>query len=138
MTANGFRRIALGMEGALESAHMGHPDFRVNGRIFATLGYPDRKWGMVALTPDQQQAQVGEHEALTPVKGAWGAQGATLVRLDAVDEETLGAAMTLAWQSAMARPPVRQKKAARPKAARPRTASASRKRAAPTRPRRRA
>jgi hypothetical protein len=100
MTAKTFRRIALGMDGAIEGSHMGHADFRVGGRIFATLGYPDAKWGMVALTPDQQQAAVREHEALTPVKGAWGAKGATLVRLAAVDEETLGTALTMAWQNA--------------------------------------
>ena len=103
MTAAGFRRIALGMDGVVEGAHMGHADFRVNGRIFATLGYPDRKWGMVALTPAQQHTALREHEALAPVKGAWGAQGATLVNLAAVDQETLGAAMTLAWQNAMAK-----------------------------------
>lgn len=115
MTITGFRRIALGMDGAVESAHMGHPDFRVNGRVFATLGYPERKWGCVMLTPDHQQAEVGEHEALTPAKGAWGAQGATLVRLDEVDEETLGVVMTLAWQNAINKPPARKKKAARPR-----------------------
>jgi hypothetical protein len=103
MTANGFRRIALGMEGASERAHMGHPDFRVNGRIFATLGYPDEKWGMVALTPDQQRASVREHKALSPAKGAWGERGATLVRLAAIDEETLGAALTMAWQNAVSK-----------------------------------
>jgi hypothetical protein len=103
MTAKGFRRIALGMDRAFEGAHMGHADFRVSGRIFATLGYPDAKWGMVALTPEQQQTAVREHAALSPAKGAWGAKGATLVRLSAVDEETLGAAMTLAWQNAVAK-----------------------------------
>jgi hypothetical protein len=91
------------MDGALEGAHMGHADFRVSGRIFATLGYPDGNWGMVALTPEQQQTAVREHEALSAVKGTWGAKGATLVRLAAVDEETLGAAMTLAWQNAVAK-----------------------------------
>ena len=101
MTANGFRRIALGLEGASERGHMGHPDFRVHGRIFATLGYPDEKWGMVALTPDQQRTSVREHKALSPAKGAWGEQGATLVRLAAIDEETLGTALTMAWHNAV-------------------------------------
>jgi hypothetical protein len=106
MTADDFRRIALGMEGAVESAHHGHPDFRAGGRIFATLGYPNRDWGMVALTPEQQRAQVREHpEAFKPVKGAWGEQGSTNVRLDAIDDDTLGAAMTLAWQNARAKGP---------------------------------
>ena len=103
MTATGFRRIALGMKAASEGAHMGHADFRVGGRIFATLGYPDAKWGMVALTPEQQADAVRDHTALTPVKGAWGAKGATMVRLAAVDEETLGAALTAAWQNAVAK-----------------------------------
>jgi hypothetical protein len=104
MTADQFRRMALRMEGAIESAHMNHPDFRVNGRIFATLGYPDGKWGMVALTPDQQQAFLRAHDALSPAKGAWGEQGATMVRLADIDAETLGTAMTMAWQNAVAKP----------------------------------
>jgi hypothetical protein len=94
-----FRRIALGMEDAIEGAHMGHPDFRVNGRIFATLHH-DRQWGMVKLTPDQQQKFVREHPTtFVPENGAWGRGGCTAVRLDAVGEDTLGEAMTLAWQN---------------------------------------
>jgi hypothetical protein len=104
MTPNGFRRIALGLEGVVESAHHGHPDFRVRGRIFATLGYPDWKWGMVNLTPDQQRTWVREHlDGFVAVKGKWGEQGSTSVRLDAVDEETLGEALTLAWQNTIAK-----------------------------------
>jgi hypothetical protein len=104
MTPDGFRRIALGLEGAIESAHHGHPDFRVGGRIFATLGYPDRKWGMVNLTPDQQRTWVRQHpDAFVAVKGKWGEQGSTTVRLDAVEVETLGEALTLAWQNTVAR-----------------------------------
>ena len=98
-----FRRIALGMEGAIESAHMGHPDFRVNGRIFATL-HADHQWGMVKLTPGQQQKFVRENSAtFVPENGAWGRQGCTRVRLDSVEEDTLGEAMTLAWQNAAAK-----------------------------------
>ena len=104
MTPAGFRRIALGLRDALEQAHHGHPDFRVGGRIFATLGYPDGKWGMVSLTPEQQQTWVREHAgAFVPAKGAWGEQGSTMVRLDAVDEESLGEALTLAWQNTVAK-----------------------------------
>ena len=95
---NKLRRIALGMKGAIESAHMGHPDFRVNGRIFATL-HADNDWGMVKLTPDQQQEFIARDAAFVPENGAWGRQGCTAVRLDAVDEETLGEALTLAWQN---------------------------------------
>ena len=54
MTPDGFRRLALSLPEAIESAHMGHPDFRVGGRIFATLGSPDSSHGMVKLKPDQQ------------------------------------------------------------------------------------
>lgn len=108
MTSAGFRRIALGLTDTSEQAHHGHPDFRVGGRIFATLGYPDKKWGMVSLTPDQQRAWVRAHpDAFTPVKGAWGEQGATGVRLDAVDEEALGEALTRAWRNAVDKGPTR-------------------------------
>jgi hypothetical protein len=99
MRENDFRRMALGMEGAIESAHMGHPDFRVNNRIFATLHH-DREFGMVALTPGQQQQFMRDHpDAFAPESGAWGRGGSTRVRLAAVAEDTLGEAMTLAWQN---------------------------------------
>jgi hypothetical protein len=103
MTAEDFRRIALGMKDAIESAHMGHPDFRVNNRIFATLHH-DHAWGMVNLTPEQQQRFIrASPKAFVPEPGAWGRQGCTAVRLDAVDEETLGEALTLAWQNTAAK-----------------------------------
>lgn len=108
MTATGFRRIALGLKEAVEHAHHGHPDFRVGGRVFATLGYPDARWGMVALTPELQREWVRRHPAVfVPVKGAWGEQGATSVRLDSADEESLGEALTLAWRNAVAKGPAR-------------------------------
>jgi hypothetical protein len=100
LRASDFRRIALGMEGAVESAHMGHPDFRVNNRIFATLHHDDA-FGMVKLTPDEQQTFLRDYpKAFAPESGAWGRQGCTRVRLDAVDEDTIGEAMTLAWRAA--------------------------------------
>ena len=102
MNADDFRRIALGMKNAIEHAHMGHPDFRVNGRIFATL-HADHQWGMVKLTPEQQQIFVRNGPlAFVPEAGAWGRQGCTAVRLDIVDDDTLGQAITLAWQNATA------------------------------------
>jgi hypothetical protein len=103
-----FRRIALGLKDAVELAHHGHPDFRVGGRIFATLGYPDNKWGMVVLTPAQQRGFVRDHPgAFVPAAGAWGEQGSTTVRLDAIDEEALGEALTLAWRNAIEKGPTR-------------------------------
>ena len=101
LTARQFRRIALAMTGASEGEHMGHPDFRVSGRIFATLQH-GLKTGMVALTPEQQQRFVHDYpDAFMPEVGAWGRQGSTRVMLAAVEEETLGEAMTLAWQNTL-------------------------------------
>jgi hypothetical protein len=112
MTESDFRRIALGMKGALEQAHMGHPDFRANGRIFATLHH-DRERGMVKLTPDQQRRFMDDQPAaFSPEAGAWGRQGCTAVLLAALDEDTLGEALTLAWRN------VAEKIAARRPAAR--------------------
>jgi hypothetical protein len=100
MNAEDFRRIARGMPDAVEGAHMGHPDFRARGRIFATI-HPDHLNGMVKLTPEQQHTFVQDHPAtFAPESGAWGRQGCTRVRLDAADEDTLGEAITLAWQNA--------------------------------------
>ena len=87
------------MQDAVEGAHMGHPDFRVNNRIFASL-HSQNRFGMVRLTPDQQQRLIAEHpEAFAPESGAWGRSGGTRVMLTEVDEDTLGEAMTLAWQN---------------------------------------
>ena len=94
MTPDDFRRIALGMPGASESSHMRHPDFRIRGKVFATLGYPDKAWGMVKLTPEQQRAFVqSDPAAFVPVKGAWGEKGCTNVRLSAAREDLLQEAM---------------------------------------------
>jgi hypothetical protein len=99
MTPNEFRQLALKMSGSIEGAHMGHPDFRANGRIFATL-YPDGASGMVKLTPEQQQDFMHADSAtFVPASGAWGRQGCTTVHLDSVEEDMLGEAMTLAWQN---------------------------------------
>ena len=99
MTPDEFRRIAVSMNGAVEGAHMGHPDFRANGKIFATL-YPDGEHGMVKLTPEQQQDFMStDDDVFAPASGAWGRQGCTTVRLALVDEDKLGEAMTLALQN---------------------------------------
>jgi len=101
MSPDDFRRMALALDGAFESAHMGHPDFRVNKRIFATL-HADNRSGMVALTPHQQRQLIDEHpEMFMPEAGAWGRGGSTRVELAVVKEEVLGEALTLAWQNAI-------------------------------------
>jgi hypothetical protein len=115
MTAHGFRRLALGMSGAIEAEHMGHPDFRANGKIFATLGYPDSAWGMVKLTAEQQREFIQRQPScFQPVKGKWGLQGNTLVRLENATDEILGEALTEAWRGAIAKKAVK-KSGARPK-----------------------
>jgi hypothetical protein len=97
LSPDDFRRIALLMKDAAEGAHMGHPDFRAHGRIFATL-HADYEWGMVKLTPGQQRTFVRDHPAVfAPEKGAWGRQGCTKVRLASADESVVREAMTLAW-----------------------------------------
>lgn len=98
MTAAEFRRIALSCPEAEERAHMDHPDFRVAGKIFATLGYPDKAWGMVKLFPDQQaDFMKAEPEAFVPAKGAWGRGGSTCVQLKNVSKAALKKAMAAAW-----------------------------------------
>src|SRR5262245_20847215 len=117
MTADEFRRIALGLADAIESAHMGHPDFRVRGGIFATL-HADDKHGMVKLPPAEQQRFVQDFpETFAPENGAWGRQGCTRVTLAVADEETIGEAMTLAWQEMIR---TREAKEKKKKKARPR------------------
>ena len=109
MTADDFRRLALSMQGAIESAHMGHPDFRANGRIFATLHTND-SCGMVKLEPDEQRAVMREHpKVFEPSSGAWGRQGCTNVRLERADERTVQAAMMLAWEHVASAPPAKTK-----------------------------
>ena len=88
------------MADATENSHMDHPDFRVGGKIFASLGYPDKSWGMVKLPPEEQEFFSRNYpDAFTPVKGGWGRQGATQVHLKNVDKPTLRRAMIAACQN---------------------------------------
>jgi hypothetical protein len=99
MTVNDFRRMALSFEGAEERKHMEHPDFRVGGKIFATMGYPDKGSAMVKLTPEQQhEFNVAEPDVFVPVKGGWGKKGATTVRLKAAKKVTVRKALEAAWR----------------------------------------
>jgi hypothetical protein len=113
MNATSFRRLALSFEAAVEGAHMSHPDFRVNGRIFATI-QPGERTGMVKVSPDEQARLVRDHPTMfVPESGAWGRQGCTRVQLAEADPDVIGEAMTLAWQLAMRtparKPPVRRR-----------------------------
>ena len=100
MTANDFRKLALSLPEVVESAHMHHPDFRVGGKIFATLGYPDENWAVVKLTPDEQKRFIqSDPKAFYPVKGAWGRRGATSVHLPAAKIENVRKALDAAWRN---------------------------------------
>jgi hypothetical protein len=104
MNADDFRRIALSLEGAEESSHMGAPDFRVGGRIFATLASQRQGYGNLMLTPEQQAAFVEEAPDLfLPVAGGWGRNGATHIRLAVANEDMLAGALRTAWQIRVAR-----------------------------------
>ena len=111
LTPGEFRRLALDLPGVQEGAHMGHADFRANGRIFATLGSPDADHGMVKLAPEQQDMlMAAEPGIFRPAAGAWGRQGSTLVRLEAADAATVRSALAMAQGLALAQPPPRTRK----------------------------
>ena len=100
MSADEFREIALNFPEAMEAAHVGHPDFRVRGKIFATLGFPDESWGVAKLTPDQQQEIVArDPDMFQPVKGGWGRRGATHVFLAKAKSATVQKILTIAWRN---------------------------------------
>jgi hypothetical protein len=100
MTADEFRRIALSFPEAIESAHMHHPDFRVRGKIFATLGYPGSDWAMVKLSPERQiQFVRSDPDIFQPVKGAWGRRGNTNVYLPMAKVDMVREALAMAWRN---------------------------------------
>jgi hypothetical protein len=100
MTPDAFRRLALSFPDAVESAHIDHPDFRVRNKVFATLGYPDIRWGMVKLTPEQQALLVARHpEMFSAVKGGWGLRGATSIKLRPATQKAVLPALLAAWRN---------------------------------------
>jgi len=101
MTPADFRDIALSFPETSEHEHMNHPDFRVRGKIFATLGYPDDSHAMVKLTPEQQHDYLkSEPDVFAPSKGAWGRGGSTIVKLKAAKKTSLRTALAAAWRNA--------------------------------------
>jgi len=99
MTPNEFRALALNFPEAVESAHMYHPDFRVGGKIFATLGYPDEHFAMVKLSAEEQEEFVQTNPGVFKrVKGAWGRQGATNINLPAATTDIVREALGAAWR----------------------------------------
>jgi hypothetical protein len=99
MNAQDFRRLALLLEGAEEGSHMGAADFRVAGRIFATLASVKQGYGNLMLSPEQQAAFVEEQpDWFLPVAGGWGRMGATHIRLASANEDALAGALRTAWK----------------------------------------
>jgi len=95
-----FRRLALALPQTEQRQHMDHPDFRVAGKIFATLAYPNKQFGMVHLTPSQQEEFTQSHPAaFQPVPGAWGRKGCTHVILAKASRRALQEAMLTAWRN---------------------------------------
>ena len=98
MTAAEFRRMALALPGAEEGAHMGHADFRVAGKIFATLGYPDARFGTIMILPQDQDFLIRDHpKAFAPAAGAWGRAGTTSVLLRLAPRKVVAVALEAAW-----------------------------------------
>ena len=100
MTRDGFRRLALGLPEAEERSHQGNPDFRVRGKIFATLGPRDPKLAVVKLPREEQEMRVAAEPGIfAPITGAWGRQGWTTIDLSAADKVTVQSALATAWRS---------------------------------------
>ena len=104
MTADQFRKLVLSFPETEERAHHGHPDFRVAGRIFATLGHPDETRGMVQLTPEQQGEFMHDHPPVfAPEAGAWGRKGSTIVHLPKATKAVLQPAVEAAYQNTVSK-----------------------------------
>src|SRR5260370_28427036 len=99
MNAADCRRLALSMEGAEEGSHMGAADFRVGGRIFATLASQKQGYGNLMLTPAQQAEFLADQpDVFLPIAGGWGRMGMTHIRLAKADEDVLSGALRTAWR----------------------------------------
>lgn len=100
MTPDDFRRLALQLPEAVEQEHGKHPDFRVRGKVFATLGWPNEEWGVVRLSPDEQELRISaQPRVFEPVAGAWGRRGYTKIRLSEASELDLRSALHAAWRN---------------------------------------
>jgi hypothetical protein len=102
MTADDFRRLALSLPGAEEGSHMGSADFRVGGRIFATLASQEQGYGNLMLTPEVQAEFVAEQpDIFLPIAGGWGRSGSTHIRLAEATEDLMAGALQMAWKLRM-------------------------------------
>jgi YjbR protein len=114
MTIDEFRKMALEIPGAVERSHMHHPDFRLAGKIFASLGIPDKNWGMVKLTPEQQRIFVEKApEIFKPCRGAWGRQGYTNVYFPSAKAKIVRAALDAAAKNVVSHRPEKSRSSRR-------------------------
>jgi len=121
LTPDDFRRLALALPGAVEGAHMGHPDFRVGGKVFASLIHRGDWMGMVRLAPPDQHALLRvEPDVYVPANGSWGRQGCTMVRLSLASSASVRAALSSAWSHVGAKTAVSNSSRARAKSPKPR------------------
>ncbi len=108
MTIDKFRKMALEIPSSVEQSHMNHPDFRLAGKIFASLSVPDKRWGMVKLTPEQQRAFIeNAAKIFKPASGTWGRQGYTNVYLPAATATIVRAALDAAAKNATKKKPTK-------------------------------
>jgi hypothetical protein len=104
MKAVEFRKLALSLPEVSEGSHMGHPDFRAGGKIFATLGYPNTRFGTIMVSPHDQDLLVRRHpKAFAPAPGAWGRSGSTSVRLAVAPRRAVAMALESAWNGRASR-----------------------------------
>ena len=116
MKPSDFRRIALSFEGAEEGSHMGSPDFRVGGKIFATLAAQKQGYGNLKLTPEQQEEFVRElPEVFIPIAGGWGRMGMTHVSLAKANEDVVTGALRVAWMQRKEKKEKKEKKTSQKK-----------------------
>jgi hypothetical protein len=105
ITPDEFRKLALRLPETVEQQHQGHPDFRVAGKVFATLGWPDTAWGMVKLPIEEQKTRVAtQPEVFEPAPGAWGQRGSTKIRLAAAKIDLIEQVLRVAWGNAAPKP----------------------------------
>jgi hypothetical protein len=105
MTPDEFRKLALRLPETVEQQHQDHPDFRVGGKVFATLGWPDTAWGMVKLPIAEQKTRVAtQPEIFEPAPGAWGQRGSTKIRLAAAEIDLIEQILRIAWGNVAPKP----------------------------------
>jgi hypothetical protein len=110
MTPDAFRKLALAVDDAVEGGHMDHPDFRIGGRIFATLGYRNAGHAMVKLSPEEQAVVIAAHsDVFAPASGAWGRAGSTIVNLAPAKSASVARAVELAADLARALGPTKSR-----------------------------